>query len=537
MVRTIRICSLALLLIPAATVARRPDASGISAYVRARVADSIGQSAAAVENYAAALTADPTNAMIAFRAYREAVEAGNYPLAVRAAKTLDVSGKVPPDAHILLYIDALQTRDWSGAAARLNLLVEEPGLGFLAPMFGRWLETSTTMPLALTLRGPKAIDRSVNAYVAENDALIALSRGDVVEGVTAIKGMWTLDPYRAGSLRLAAAARLVELQRKDRALDLIVADDSAANNARALIGKGKKLGIAVSSPLDGAAFLLARVAGDLLVEGSGRSALTIARMAEFAAPANTRLRLMVAGALDVRKRHDLALAIVDGVVGDPLYGDDAASFRISQLEGLRRFDQALAAAQIRAAKSPNDQGRIGDIELRRRNFDAAAAAYQVALDAVGSKAAWSLIFAAANAYDNAGDWTRARPLLERALAMAPEEPAILNELGYGLIIHGEGIDRGLSLVSQAAALRPDDAAIVDSLGWAQYKRGAFAEAVPLLERAVRLDQAQPEIGEHLGDAYWAAGRRVEARYAWSAARVQAAGEALTRLDGKIAGQR
>ena len=535
MVRTIRICSVALLLIPAAAMARRPDASAVSAYVRARVADSSGQSGLAVENYAAALAADPGNATIAFRAYREAVEAGNFPLAVRAATTLDSNGAVPPDAHILLYIAALQTRDWAGAAARLKLLADEPGLGFLAPMFGRWLETATKVPFVL--HGSKAIDRSFNAYVDENEALIALSNGDVSTGVTAVKGMWTLDPYRTGSLRLAAAARLTELRQRDRALDLIVADDSAANNARVLIGKGKKLGVAVSSPSEGAAFLLARVAGDLLVEGSGRSALTIARMAEFADPSNPRMRLMVAGALDVRKRHDLALAIADALVGDPIYGDDAASFRISQLEALGRFDDALAEARTRAVKSSNDQGRIGDIELRRRNFGAAAAAYQVALDALGSKAAWPLIFAAANAYDNASKWSVAKPLLERALAMAPDEAAILNELGYGLIINGEGVDRGLALVSKAAALRPDDAAIIDSLGWAQYKRGAFADAVPLLERAVRLDKAQPEIGEHLGDAYWAAGRRVDARYAWAAARVQAEGDATARLDGKIAGKR
>ena len=79
----IRICSVLLLLIPAAAMARRPDASAVSAYVRARVADSSGQSGLAVENYAAALAADPGNATIAFRAYREAVEAGNFPLADR----------------------------------------------------------------------------------------------------------------------------------------------------------------------------------------------------------------------------------------------------------------------------------------------------------------------------------------------------------------------------------------------------------------------------------------------------------------------
>lgn len=121
--------------------------------------------------------------------------------------------------------------------------------------------------------------------------------------------------------------------------------------------------------------------------------------------------------------------------------------------------------------------------------------------------------------------------------LAPEEPAVLNELGYGLITHDNALDHGIPLIAKAASLRPDDAAIVDSLGWANYKRGAFAEAIPLLERAMRLDQAHPEIGEHLGDAYWAAGRKIDARYAWAAARLHAEEISQNRLDKKIAGVR
>ena len=535
MVRTIPICSLALLLIPVAVEARRSEVSAMGLYVRARVADSRELSEVAVANYAAALTADPANATIAFRAYREAVEAGNYALAVRAAQTLEKAGDVPPDAHILLYVAELQTRDWSAAKMRLNALAGQPGLGFLAPMFGRWLEVSAGVPVGV--RGATSSDRITNAYTAENDALIALSVGDIDDAVLAIKGMWTLDPYRAGSLRLAAASQLVDRKRKARALDLIVADDDAATKVRAIIDAGRNPGVSVSSPSEGAAFLLARVAGDLIVEGSGRSGLTMARMAEFAAPRNARIKLMVAGAFAARKRHADALAIADGLVDDPIYGDDAASFRIDQLEGLGRIDEALAEVGVRAVKSPNEQARIGDIELRRGNFLAAAAAYQRVLDVQGAKAGWALIFAAANAYDYAGEWRAAAPLLERALALAPDEPAILNELGYGLITQGQDMARGLVLISKAVSLRPDDAAIIDSLGWAQYKRGAFSEAVPLLERAVRLDQAQAEIGEHLGDAYWATGRKIDARYAWTAARVQADGDARVRLDSKIAGQR
>jgi tetratricopeptide (TPR) repeat protein len=520
---------------PVAAEARRPEPTALGHYLRARLADQNNQSSQAIRHYAAALTAAPGNTTIASRAYREAVEAGDYAVALRSAQTLDKAGDIPPDAHILLYISALQSRDWSGAAQRLSLLSKERGLDFLAPLFSRWLEPALR-PTVLTSATPR-LSRGANAYVEENEALIALARGDIDDAVVTIKGLWAIDPYRAGSLRLAAASQLVDRKQAKRALDLIIAEDATAKSAQAIIEAGGSLGHSVSTPLDGAAFVLARVAGDLIADGNSRSGLTVARMAQYAAPKNARIRLMVASALAARKRHPEALTMTDSIITNPLYGQDAASFRIEQLEALGKFDIALAEARLRAARSPNDQARIGDIETRRRDFKSAAAAYQQALDAFGAKADWRIVFAAANAYDYAGQWRSAKPLLERALTMAPDEPAILNELGYGLITNGDDLERGLQLIAQAVRLRPDDAAIIDSLGWAHFKRGAFAQAVPLLERAVRLDQTQPEIGEHLGDAYWAAGRRIEARYAWAAARVHAEGAASERLDGKIAGQR
>ncbi len=536
MARIIRICSsLALLAMPVAADARRSDVSALGHYVRARAADSVDQSAVAVESYSAALTGAPENVTVAFRAYRESVEAGNYALAFRAAQSLDKAGDIPPDAHLVLFIGTLKMRDWGAARKRLDALGAEPGLGFMAPMLARWVDMASRTQSAV--RSAKSADGTRNAYLLENEALIALASGGVDEAVANIKGMWTLEPYRAGSLRLAAAARLAQLGQRQRAVDLIIADDGAATRARAFIAKNGKPALAVVSPLDGTAFLLARIAGDLIVEGSPRSALTVARTAEFADPDNARIRLMVAGALAARKRHAMALVIADSLLADPVYGDDAASFRIDQLIGVDKPEVALSEAENRAANSPNDRARIGDIEMRRGNFPAAAIAYQAALTKAGDKAEWPLIFATANAYDNAGAWAKAMPLLEQALKLAPEEPAILNELGYGLITNGGNVDRGLSLISKAVLLRPDDAAIVDSLGWAHYRRGSYAEAIPLLERAVRLDQAQAEIGEHLGDAYWAAGRRIEARYAWTAALLHADVEAVKRLDAKLAGRR
>jgi Tfp pilus assembly protein PilF len=531
--RIIRICSTALLAIcPALALAGVPEPSALGLYVRARVATGAGQPAQAAESYAAALTADPGRTIIAVRAYRIAVEAGDYDLALRSVRTIAAVEALPADAHLLLYIAALRERDWTRARTQLENVAQQPGIGFLAPMLGGWLELATRTPVVVN--AGKAVGQRPNAYAAENAALIALARGRNDDAVLAIRTLWTIDPYRAGSLRLAAASLLADRKMTDRATNLLVADDEAASRARALIAAGKPLGISLASPLDGTAFLLGRVAGDLIVEGSARPALTFARLASFAAPANPRVQLMLAGALSGRDRHQAALAIAELLMRDPVYGADAASFRIDELEKSERIDEALAQARARAGRSANDAARVGDIQARRGNHAAAYLAYADAIARQGANADAKLVYAAGNAADLAGDWVNARPLLERALTLSSDDPAILNELGYGLVANGGDMARGAQLIARAAELQPNNAAILDSLGWAHFRKGALAEAIPILERAMAMDLTQPDIAEHLGDAYWAAGRRIEARYAWAAARVQAEREMASRLDAKIA---
>lgn len=533
MAPTIRTCSAALLaLYPSLAMAGVPEPSALGLYVRARVAIGAGQPVQAAESYAAALTADPDSTTIAARAYRIAVEAGDYDLALRSLRTIAVADALPADAQILLYIAALRDRDWARAKTQLDVVAKQPGLGFLAPMLGGWLELATLAPVVVN--AGKAVDQRPNAYAAENAALIALARGRNDDALQTIKTLWAIDPYRAGSLRLAAASLLEDRKLKDQAADLLVADDAAVVRARALIAAGKPLGISVDTPLDGTAFLLARVAGDLIVEGGARSALTIARLASFAAPENPRIQLMLAGALSGRGRHGEALAIAETLMRDPVYGEDAASLRIDALEKTGRVDAALAEARGRADRSANDAARVGDIEARRGNHAAAYTAYSGAIARLGGNADAKLIYAAGNAADMAGDWPNARPMLEHALALAPDDPVILNELGYGLIANDLDLARGAKLIARAAELQPNNAVIIDSLGWAQFRKGALGEAITLLERAMAMDLNQPEIAEHLGDAYWTAGRRIDARYTWTAARTQAEGEQRSRLDTKIA---
>ena len=501
--------------------------SPLALYVQARVADRVDPPNA-VDRYREALAAAPDVAGVAYRSYRRAVVAGDYAMAVRAAGSLERGGLLPPDARLLLYVAALRERDWKQARERLTGIGRQQGFDFIAPLLGNWLSLAEGQE-AGKLAG-KGDSATGNAYAGESDALMRIAKGDA-GGTTAIKSLWSTDPYRANSLRLAAAATLAKRNRV-AAVDLLSGDDPSIVAARALLARGGTLRLAVDSPASGAAFLLARMAGDLIEERSAPSAVMLARFATFADPANPRVALIAAGALSASGMHARALALVDPLRDDPVYDESAASLRIELLEALGQVDRAIAEASARAGASTNDLARLADIEARRGNHAAAATHYRAILGTPGEHG-WATWFALGNALNTGGDWAGARPALERALALAPEQAILLNELGYGLVEHGQELARATALLERAHAIQPQSAAIADSLGWAMFRQGDTTRAVALLETAQRLDGSEGEIAEHLGDVYWARGRRIEARHAWRAARVVAEGAAVARLDARL----
>ncbi|MCS6622714.1 tetratricopeptide repeat protein [Roseibacterium beibuensis] len=102
-----------------------------------------------------------------------------------------------------------------------------------------------------------------------------------------------------------------------------------------------------------------------------------------------------------------------------------------------------------------------------------------------------------------------------ALQMAPDNPVLLNHLGYLWVDSGRRVEQGAEMIARAFAADPRNATVQDSLGWAQYRRGQYETAVETLEEAVAKQPADAEINDHLGDAYWQVGRTREAGWQWS----------------------
>ncbi|MEX1147636.1 MAG: tetratricopeptide repeat protein, partial [Sphingomonadales bacterium] len=157
--------------------------------------------------------------------------------------------------------------------------------------------------------------------------------------------------------------------------------------------------------------------------------------------------------------------------------------------------------------------------LRQRNeLDEAISQYTRAIDMAGDNENarhWVLYYARGLAFDQNEEWGRAEADFLKALALSPNQPDVLNYLGYSWVERGENMDRAHAMLEEAVVQRPNDGYIVDSLGWSHYRRGDLEQATEYLERAVLLRPENPTINEHLGDVYWMNGRRIEARFQWT----------------------
>ncbi len=228
----------------------------------------------------------------------------------------------------------------------------------------------------------------------------------------------------------------------------------------------------------------------------------------------------LASVYETTKRYESAIQIYDRIpAGTPIQ----ASIEVRKallLNQLDRLDEARALLERMADESDTDiraLDALGNIMRARKRYEDAIGYYDRVLERIPkpSKQHWSLYFARGTSYERAKNWPKAEADLQRALKLAPDQPSVLNYLGYSWVDQNKNLKQGMEHIRKAVRLRPDDGHIVDSLGWAHYRLGNFKEAVRYLERAVELMPQDPILNDHLGDAYWRVGRRREARFQWS----------------------
>lgn len=191
------------------------------------------------------------------------------------------------------------------------------------------------------------------------------------------------------------------------------------------------------------------------------------------------------------------------------------------LNELDRSDEAKERLQRTIALDPKDIAPylvLGRLHAGKEDYRSAATLYDSALEQdLEGPQLWTLHYQRGIAYERIKEWEKAEPSFREALKLQPNQPQVMNYLGYSLIDMDLNLVEGLELVRDAVAIARDDGAIADSLGWAYFKLGRFDEAVAELERAIQILPGDPVINDHLGDAYWVVGRQNEGRFQWSTA--------------------
>src|SRR3954470_21671113 len=248
--------------VPAAAVVG--DRTALTAYIHARAAETAAPLDDAAAAYAAALTLTPDNEVLAQRAMRTGLWAGDEALALRAAAILDRAGTINPEGRLLLAAEAVKAKRWPAAAAQADLIGKDEVFGFMAPVWRAWIAEGSGKgdPAAILAAGSG--ERSpLAAYAAEQRALLLIARGDKGPALAAVQPVFARADNRSDRVRLLLASQLAGRGWRAEAAELLQGDSAPVADARARLAAGRPLpGPAPGAPAGIADFLVA-LAADL----------------------------------------------------------------------------------------------------------------------------------------------------------------------------------------------------------------------------------------------------------------------------------
>ncbi|MGE4323079.1 MAG: tetratricopeptide repeat protein [Sphingobium sp.] len=508
--------------------------------MRARLADGDGALGVAAASYGEALAQDPASLEIARRAYFQALESGDMALALRSAVLLDARGLLPRDGTLLLLCDAIIRKDWSTAHQWADRLTQEANFAFLVPIVRSWIAMGEGRTVPPVIDAGERFAPLARRYLDEHLVLQMVGQGRVDEADAHVGPALAVRTADISGIRLTFAAQLAARGARDRALLLLPAGEANFAAARADIMRRRKIASMLAAPIgprQAYARLLSRLATDVSSESNGLVlGLRLARIATFADPDSAEGHIVAARLLTRAGHGAYARTEAAKVPEKGWFGALGQAELVDAMAADGDLPAAIALARTLAQARDAEADRhirLGRLLLQAGDYSDAAAAFSQARSRYPADAVpWTLLLLEGSALEQGDLWAEARTVLERAARQAPDEPVVLNYLGYAQIERRQNVQAALALLERASALSPQDPSITDSLGWAQFIAGNVDKAVPILERAAAGAPADVTINEHLGDALWAAGRRYEARYAWHAASLFAEGEAADRIAAK-----
>ena len=523
-----RLAAIAALL--STTVLAAPAAqafSGPGAYLAGRQAAISNDFDAAAGYFARALAHDPGNPGLMEQTALSYLAIGALDRALPIARRIEELGLKSQIAHMIVVASLVDAGDFAAVLARDP---ETVGVGPLVDgLVTAWAHLGAGQVAEALSAFDAVADRGgLRGFAFYHKAMALAMVGDF-EGAEAIfsdEAAGAAMMMRRGTI--ARAEILSQLDRNADALAMLVdafggdldpgltaLADRLATGDRVPFGQ-------VTSARDGIAEVFFSVAAALNNEAGDEYTLVYGRVAEYLRPGHTDAVLLNAQLLDGLGQYEMAIETYKRIPASSL---DYHAAELGRAEAMRRAgkpDTAIEVLDRLAADYPDlamVHSSLGDLHRQQENYAAAIKAYDraLALTEEGARSQWFLHYVRGISHERLGQWDQAEADFRAALALNPDQPQVLNYLGYSLVEKKVKLDEALDMIERAVAARPDSGYIVDSLGWVLYRLGRYDEAVGHMERAVELMPIDPVVNDHLGDVYWAVGRYREAEFQWKRA--------------------
>ena len=526
----ILVLGLALPAAPAGAKGADTLSSPLGSYLAGRVARSSNDIERAVDFYRHALTKAPNDPRMVEQAFLAEATQGNTAEVIRLARRLV---KVQPNHRL--------ARTWLGLAAFKARKFVTADRHFRASNAGPIGELTSALSRAWVARARRrnksAMARLKIAQPAEwaryylryHRALISDLTGNSRLARTNFERIFRADS-RMPRITIGYLAHAARVRNSKLVNDILSRNSKATSgdvhpavaDAAARAKSGARLSFVVSNAVEGMAEVYYGLGEALATEGGTSLGSIYLQMAIYLRPDFPFALAALANVHETAKRYEQANATYDRIrKGTPLQLSIDLR-RASNLDALEQTDRAKAILVELANKHPKDLRpleTLASILRGRKRYDEAIGFYTKLINLVGEPKPrhWTYWYARGTCYEQTKRWPLAERDLLQANELSPNQPLVLNYLGYSWVDRNENLERGLEFIKKAVKLKPDDGYIVDSLGWAHFRLGNYQKATKHLERAVELRPEDPILNDHLGDAYWRVGRTREARYQWKQA--------------------
>jgi tetratricopeptide (TPR) repeat protein len=497
-------------------------------YLAALVAGADRDTTAAATYFRETLRADPRNPELIDRAFAAALANGNMEDAFQLADRLLM--RDPNNSLARLTVAVRAIADGQYAVARVQLAGGEAG---------RAHDVTTTLLTAWSFAGlndgkdalttlDRIRDASFAVFRDYHAGLIADLTGNAPE---ALKRMKAAYDGEKNTLRLADAYARYLARHGDHdgakqiyeSFAQVLPHHPIVEGALADLAAGRPLDPIIRNAKDGAAEVLYGLGGAGSRQGDELAALIYLRLALYLRPDHALAAVTVADLYEQLKQSQSAIDAYEMVPsGSPMRASANIQAGLS-LEALGRSDEATKRLQEIVAADPKDidaLSALGGLQRSAKNFADAAQTYDKAIALLDKpdRSNWTLFYFRAICFERTKQWPKAEADFKKALELFPDQPLVLNYLGYSWVDQGVNLDEAFKMLRRAVDLRPTDGYVVDSLGWANFKLGHYEEATRELEKAIELKPADPVVNDHLGDAYWRMGRKLDAHFQWNHAR-------------------